>query len=278
MLVEALISSILGAFMCSLLGYYVTRIGLSTLTFTIAHSALAGAAIALLLGMDITYIAILFSIVTAVILGLLYRRLYHAMNTVCMTLFSFFNAIALLSLYYSNTTVLATASISAVLWGNVLAVTRDKLVILAGLVTVFFIYVAAYKKHIDALLFDKKLAEAEGINTCFHTVMLLIIASASISIMLRIVGGFLVFALLYIPSALVTALDMNTKRQYIAIPLFATVSTAIGLWISFSLDLPVGVAITLTTLSSATLVAVTNHILSLLPNRFKTTDSISKST
>ncbi|HDI02222.1 MAG TPA: hypothetical protein ENF93_01100, partial [Ignisphaera sp.] len=154
MILEAILSSAIGAYLCSILGFYISRLGLSTLAFTVAHAALAGAAIALVLGLDMTYLAMVFSITTAVILGLLYDKLSFALNSICMTLFSFFNAVALLAIYYSNTVVLATASISAVLWGSVLAVTIEKLVILIGIVAVFTLYVSAYRKHIDTILFD----------------------------------------------------------------------------------------------------------------------------
>jgi len=260
LIIEAILSSIIGAYLCSMLGYYISRIGLSTLAFTIAHAALAGAATALVLGLDMTYLAIVFSITTAFILGLLYNKLSHTIDSICMTLFSFFNAVALLAIYYSNTTVLATASISAVLWGSVLAVTLDKLVVLIGVAVLYIVYTIAYRKHIDSLLFDKKLAEAEGINTRLHTIILLVIASTSISIVLRIIGGFLVFTLLYIPSALASTLELNTRQQHIAIPVFGSASAATGLWISLLLDLPVGVSIALTTVLMAAVIATVRTI------------------
>ncbi len=256
MIFEAVISSVVGACLCGLLGFYVSRLGLSTLAFTVAHAALAGAATALMLGLDMTYLAMLFSMVTAVMLGLLYSRLPHAMDSVCMVLFSFFNAVALLAIYYSNAVVLATASVSAVLWGSVLAVTKEKLIVLVGIATIFTLYLVAYRKHMDAILFDKRIAEAEGMNVTFHITALLVLASLSLSMMLRIVGGFLVFTLLYVPTALTTSLQLSVRGQYVAIPAFATLSALAGLGVSFALDLPVGVSITLSTVVTASVVRV----------------------
>jgi len=248
---EAVVSSVVGACLCGLLGFYVSRLGLSTLAFTVAHAALAGAAVALMLGLDMTYSAMIFSIITAVTLGLLYDRLPHAMDSVCMVLFSFFNAVALLAIYYSNAVVLATASVSAVLWGSVLAVTKEKLIMLAGIAAVFTLYLIACRKHVDTILFDKRVAEAEGMNVALHITALLVLASLSLSMMLRIVGGFLVFTLLYVPTALASSLQLSMKGQYVTIPAFATLSTLAGLGASFTLDLPVGVSIALTTVVTA---------------------------
>jgi len=261
MIFEAIISSILGSYTCSMLGFYISRLRLTTIAFTVAHAALAGAAIALMLNVDMTHLAMFFSIIVAIVLGLLYNRLSHVIDTICMTLFSFFNAVALLAIYYSNAVVLATASLGGLLWGSVLAVTRDKLFLLITIATLFTTYVAAYRKHLDAILFDKRLAEAEGINTTFHTILLLVVTSVTISIMLRIVGGFLVFTLLYVPSALASALDLNTMQQYWFTPIFSIIAVAIGLYTSLALDLPVGTSIAIVTVTSAALVAILWHTL-----------------
>jgi len=261
MIFEAVISGILGSYTCSMLGFYISRLRLTTIAFTVAHAALAGAAIALMLNIDMTHLAIFFSIIVAIVLGLPYGKLSHVIDTISMTLFSFFNAIALLAIYYSNAIVLATSSEAAILWGSVLAVTRDKLFLLITIAALFTTYVVAYRKHLDAILFDKRLAEAEGINTTFHAVLLLVVTSVTISIVLRIVGGFLVFTLLYVPSALASALDLSTVQQYWFTPTFGIMAVAIGLYTSLALDLPVGVSIAIATVASAALVATLWHAL-----------------
>jgi len=259
LILEALISGVLGSYLCSTLGFYILRLRLTTIAFTVAHAALAGAAIALVLGTDMTYLAISFSLIAAVVLGLLHDALPHAMDSICMTLFSFLNAVALLAIYYSNAVVLATASVSAVLWGSILAVTRDKLLLLTLLSIFFTVYVVAYRKHLDTVLFDRRLAEAEGINTRLHTTLLLIITSVTISTVLRIVGGFLVFTLLYVPSALASALGLSTVRQRRLVPIFGIVAVVTGLYVSLLLDLPVGVSIAMVTVVTAALVATAWH-------------------
>ncbi len=242
---EAVIATVIGSCLCSILGLYISRLGLSTLVFTVAHAALAGAALALILGLDVTTAALGLSMITALALGVLSSRLGPSREALCMTLFSLFNALALLAIYYSNSLVLATSTLAAVLWGSVLAVTMEKLVALIAISIVFAIYVAAFRKHLDALLFDRKLAEAEGLSVCIHTATLLAIASVSISLMLRIVGGFLVFTLLYVPTVFVSILQLSTKQQLRVAPLFGSLASCIGLYVSYALDLPVGVSIAL---------------------------------
>jgi len=244
-LVSAFIAAALGSYLCSVLGLYISRLGLSTLIFAVAHAALAGAAIALVAGGSMTLNALILSLATAIALGVAGKRLGHARDALSMTLFSLFNAVAILAIYCSSRLVLAASMLSAVLWGSVLAVTREKLIALALLFTIFIVYSTAFRRQLDSLLFDPRLAEAEGMNIVLHTVALLSMASVSISLMLRIVGGFLVFTLLYVPTVLVTALQLSTRRQLVAAPLYGSLASIAGLCMSYALDLPAGVSIAL---------------------------------
>jgi len=244
-LVSAFIAAALGSYLCSVLGLYISRLGLSTLIFAVAHAALAGAAIALVAGGSMTLNALILSLATAIALGVAGKRLGYARDALSMTLFSLFNAVAILAIYCSSRLVLAASILSAVLWGSVLAVTREKLIALALLFTIFTVYSTAFRRQLDSLLFDPRLAEAEGMNVVLHTVALLSMASVSISLMLRIVGGFLVFTLLYVPTVLVTALQLSTKWQIVVAPLYGSLASIAGLCMSYALDLPAGVSIAL---------------------------------
>ena len=194
-----LLAALLGGGLCSLLGYYVLRLGIATLAFTVAHAALAGAALSLTLGTDTTVTAMVVATVTAVLLGVVFARLEYGRDLVCMALFSLFNAVALLCIYLSNVQVLATVSLAEVLWGSVLTVTVPKVILLAGVTAAVILYVLAFKPQIDSMVFDKRLAEAEGVPVTLHTLLLLLATALAIAVVLRITGGFLTFTLLIPP-------------------------------------------------------------------------------
>jgi len=256
----AYITSALGGALCGVLGFYVVRLGLTTLTFTIAHAALAGAALALVLGTDMTYTAMVLAITTSLVLGLIFSRVEYLRDTICMTFFSFFSALALLSIYLSNTLVLATATLSTVLWGSVLAVTIDKAVLLTSIALILTVYLLAFKTQISSLIFDKRLAEAEGLNVLMHTVIIMLITATSISIMLRVVGGFLVFTLIYIPTMASTVLTARANKQLLTAALIGALAGPTGLTISLVMDLPVGVSITLTAVAMASATMIVKGI------------------
>lgn len=239
----AIMSAILGGGSCGILGYYVQRFGITTLSFSIAHAALAGAAIGMVLGVDMVYSAMICASAYAIIMGFLMGRIEYAKELISMAFFAFFNALAIFMIYISNTLVLATSSIAVILWGSVLAVTLQKIAIFIVLLIIFIFYVIAFKPQIDAILFDKKLAEAEGVNIHLHTMVMLIFVSIAIALTLKITGGFLVFSLLYNPVASSFQISRKASLQQIISPTIGVLSALLGLAISYILDWPVGATI-----------------------------------
>jgi len=238
----ALLSGLFSGALCGAIGYHVERINATSLSFAVAHAALAGASIGMVLGVDITVSAMFFSISSAAVLGLLFSRI-HWKDLLSMVFFSFFSALALLSVYLSTTNVLATSSVSAVLWGSILAVDTFKLIMLIVSFTAFIAYLFTFRLQIDSILFDRNLAEAEGVDVYFHTAILLLFAGTAIALTLRITGGFLVFALLYNPVASAIQLSSNAKIQLALSASLGAFSALAGVAVSYVLDLPVGAAI-----------------------------------
>ncbi|HEW94259.1 MAG TPA: metal ABC transporter permease [Thermoprotei archaeon] len=239
----AIIAAILGGGSCGMLGYYVQRFGVTTLSFSIAHAALAGAAVGMVFGVDMIYSAMLFATTYAIVMGFLMSKTEHARELISMAFFAFFNALAIFMIYISNTTVLATSSVATILWGSVLAVTLQKIAIFITLLILFIYYVFAFKPQIDSILFDKKLAEAEGIDVHLHTIVILVFVSIVIALTLKITGGFLVFSLLYNPVASAFQISRRANLQQIISPTLGISSALLGLAISYILDWPVGATI-----------------------------------
>jgi len=260
-----LLGAALSGFICGMLGYYVQRYGVTTISFAIAHSALAGAAISFVIGLDTTLFTIFFTIMSTLIIGYLTSKAPIRRELICMGLFSLFNAVAILTLYMSSTNVLSTVQLSTILWGSVLAITLEKMITIVAISIIFLVYVVISKPQIDAILFDQKLAEAEGVNVKLHSTILLLFVGTTIALILRITGGFLVFSLLYNPVASAILLSKRANIQQIIAPILGSTAALAGLLASFTYGLPVGASIAL--LSSAILITsyttrmITNYIL-----------------
>ncbi|MEM3372166.1 MAG: metal ABC transporter permease [Candidatus Korarchaeum sp.] len=253
MILIVVLTAILTGFLLGTLGFYVQRMGVSTLSFSVAHTALAGASIGLVIGFDPIYGALSFSIVSSVLLGVLFSRSGHERELLSMAIFSASSSVALLSIYLSNIRVLMTSEIASVLWGSLLAVTPEKLLGMSLLLLVLSGYASAFKLELSSIIFDRRLAEAEGVRVVLHSTVMLAICGVAIALALKVTGGFLVFSLLYNPVAASFSLLRSDKHQPVASAAMGVVSSLSGLWVSYAFDLPVGASISL--LSVALLVS-----------------------
>ena len=240
----AILAAILAGCLCGAIGFHVDHFKVTTLSFSISHAALAGASIGIVLSLDSTYSAMAAATSSALLLGLIFSRVERGRELVSMAVFSTSSAIALLAIYMSTARVLATTSVATVLWGSLLAVTPQKLIILLTVTILFLLYISAFRMHIDAILYDKKLAEAEGIDVQAHTLTLLLFTSIAIASTLKLTGGFLVFTLLYNPMASASQLARSAKHQLILSSLLGSTSAVSGLAVSYLFNLPVGATIT----------------------------------
>ena len=262
-LVEPLISAVFSGALISSIGYYVEKFKITSLSFCVAHAALAGAAIGIVIGLDPTYSGMLMAIISALLLGIIVPKIYLK-DVLILSLFSFFSAVALLAIYLSSTTVLATATLSMVLWGSILAADIKKLAILLFILLTFAVYIKVYKLQIDSIIFDRELAEAEGINVYNHTLILLTFMGAAIAFVLRITGGFLIFALLYIPVSASLLVAETARGQFLVAVLFGILSTLLGFFVSYLFDLPVGSSITIAAITILLISAVKKFLYNLV--------------
>jgi len=245
LLLTILLTAVLAGFLLGTLGFYVQRMGLITLSFSVAHSALAGASIGLVIGIDPTYGAFFLSLISSLILGLLSTRVNQGRELMSMVLFSASSSIALLSIYLSNVRVLATSEVASVLWGSLLAASPEKLMGMAFILLILSSYTSAYRLELSSIMFDRRLAEAEGVNVSLHTTLVLTLCGLAIALALKITGGFLVFSLLYNPVTASIFLLRSNRYQPMVSAAIAAASSLSGLWASYAFDLPVGASISL---------------------------------
>jgi len=239
----ALFAAVLSGNLCGAIGFYVQRLRITTLSFSVAHAALAGASIGLILNLDPVYSAMIVAVASALILGVIFAKIEYGRELISMAVFSASSAVAIFAIYMSNVRVLATASIAVVLWGSLLAITVEKLILLLLTLFMFMLYIIAYRIQIDSMLYDVKMAEAEGVNVQMHMLIMLFFAGLIISSSLRLTGGFLVFTLLYNPVAASFQISRKAHMQLLASSILGAASASSGLLVSYTFDWPVGATI-----------------------------------
>ncbi|MCD6458345.1 MAG: metal ABC transporter permease [Thermoproteales archaeon] len=256
---SAILASMITGSLCGVAGVFVAKLRLSTLTFAVAHAALCGAALGLFLETDPVITAVVLAVATSLVLGPLIDVTGIPSDTLAMVLFSVYNALTFIFIFFSPGPALAAEKVGGILWGSVLAVTKTYLIALFALLYVYLFSLLILWSRFQSILFDRRLAEAEGVNTKPYVYLLMLLTGIVISIALRIVGGFLVFSLLYIPAACgFTA--CNFKKITLVSALIGGLAGSLGVVTSFAFNFPVGTCIVITAALIFTVVVVCSNI------------------
>ena len=224
------------------MGVFVVRMNLASIGYLMSHAAFAGAAFGLMISIDPTIGAIIFSFGIALILGPLAEKARLQSNIVIGFLFSFMIALAFIFLNFIPGHA-ASAKALRILWGSILSVSYNDLLLLALLSFILVIFVIVFYKELLATMFHRKLAESSGVNTKLYYFAVLFFTGIAVSLSLRIVGGLLVFALIINPTSTAYQFFYDFKKILIFSPVIGIISCLVGFWLSLISDFPIGASI-----------------------------------
>ncbi|MBP2134374.1 zinc/manganese transport system permease protein [Methanomicrobium sp. W14] len=224
---------------CSVLGVIITQLKISSIGFTMAHAAFAGAAVGMFFGFDSRVSAIALSLLIAVLIGPLSDRAKMPEDTILGVLFGMLMAVAVFFIAYMQY-IGKGFSASSLLFGDVVSLYREDIYALALISLAAVLFVAIFYKEISAIIFDKKIAEAAGINVKPIYYALLFMIAFTVSLSLNIVGGLLLYVWLITPAAIAYQFMFNVKGLFIMAPVVASVISVSGAVAGLEYSLPVG--------------------------------------
>jgi len=236
---RALVASVLAGFLMGLIGVFVVRMRLSAIGYSMSHGAFAGAALGLATTTDPLLTGLLFASGTAFLIGPIADKARLHADTITSIVFPLNMALAFVFFTLAPEVGLSS-QVANVLWGSVISMTNSDLVYLSVLfaataAVIFFVW-----KELFAIMFNRKLAEADGINTRPFIYLIIFLAGIVVTFSLKLVGGLLIYALLFNPASTVLQFSENMRKVVVASPLVGTATTVSGLFVSTFLDLPVG--------------------------------------
>ena len=236
---RALIACILAGFLMGLIGVFVVRMRLSAIGYSMSHGAFAGAALGVATAANPLSTGLLFASATAFLIGPIADKARLHADTITSILFPLNMALAFVFLTLAPEIGLSS-QVANVLWGSIFAMTNSDLVLLATLFAMTIAIVYFIWKELFAIMFNRKLAEADGINTKPFIYLIIFLAGVVITFSLKLVGGLLIYALIFNPASTILQFSENMRKVVIASPLVGMTTTLTGLFVSLFLDLPVG--------------------------------------
>ncbi|MCW4015526.1 MAG: metal ABC transporter permease [Candidatus Bathyarchaeota archaeon] len=236
---RALIACILAGFLMGLIGVFVVRMRLSAIGYSMSHGAFAGAALGVATAMDPLVTGLAFASGTAFLIGPIADKARLHVDTITSIVFPLNMALAFVFLTLTPEIGL-TSQVANVLWGSIISVTNNDLVYLATLFASAVAIVYFTWKELFAIMFNRKLAEADGIRTKPFVYMIILLSGVVITFSLKLVGGLLIYALIFNPASTTLQFFEDMRTVVIVSPLIGAATTVSGLLVSLVFDLPVG--------------------------------------
>ncbi len=245
-MVRALIGGVLIGGLAPVLGTFLVLRRFSLLSDTLAHVALFGVAVGFAANVYptlTTFIAVTFA---AVAMEMLRSRGKLPGDAVL--------AVALYSSLAAAVVVISAAhgfnvDLLGFLFGSILTITELDLWLLAGLAVFVIVGVTAFFTELAQTSFDDALARVSGIKVDWVNLGLAVLAAATITLAMRIMGVLLVGALIVIPVLVGQGVTNSLRTAFIVASVVGMLSAVTGLTLAFYQDIPGGGAIVLTSVA-----------------------------
>ena len=237
----AALAGALVAVTCATLGVYVVLRRMAFIGDALAHTVLPGLVIAYLNSWNLFGGAIVAGVVTALGIGWLSRRQEVREDTAIGILFTGMFALGVLLI----STVRSFRDFTHMLFGYILGVTRDQLVIIAIIAVVVIVVLIVLHKEMELTSFDPTHAQVIGLNPDRMRYVLLVLMALAVVSAIQAVGVVLTSALLVVPAAAASLLTNRLPKMMALSVGIALVATLTGLYASFYFDVASGAAIVL---------------------------------
>ncbi len=239
---RGLLAAVIVGILCSVIGCYVVLRSMAFMGDALAHAILPGIAVAYLAGGNLLLGALVAAIIVALGIGLLSKGGTIKEDTAIGILFA---AALALGVAMISTIRTYAVDLSHILFGNVLGVgVADLWTIIALSAIVLIATIILYRPFL-VISFDPVLAKTLRLPADLLRNILLVLLAISIVVSLQTVGIGLVAALLVTPAAAAYLVTRRLRAMMVLSAVFGAFSGAMGLYLSFYLNIASGAAIVL---------------------------------
>ncbi|MFM7437936.1 MAG: metal ABC transporter permease [Snowella sp.] len=239
---NALLAGVLVSISCGIIGTLVVVNRIVFISGGIAHAAYGGIGISYFFKFSPVLGAILFSIFSAMGMGLLQRRLRERADTLIGVMWAMGMAIGII---FIDLTPGYKADLMSYLFGSILAVPSADLwgmLLIDGLILGFVII---FYKELLAISFDETFATIRNLPVELIYLLLMAAIALTVGMMMKVVGLIMVIALLTIPAAISSQWIKDMRKIMAVASLLGMIFTTTGLWLSYCLNLTSGATIIL---------------------------------
>ncbi len=236
------IAAMLTGGLCGLIGVYIVLRGMSYIGHGLSHAIFGGAVVSFVMQWNFYLGAGIWGFVAAILINQTVRRTKINADAAIgvVTTASFAIGVALISRYRRF-----TRSFDAALFGNILGVTWQDVLVVAAVtlmvaIVIFFLY-----KQLLFTTFDAQVAQVYGVNTQWVDTFFSLALAAALIASMQILGVTLIAAALVIPAITARLLTDSFDRMIVSSTLLGVLTGGLGMYLSYYLDVASGATIVL---------------------------------
>lgn len=245
---NSVIVALLSSFSAGIVGSFVVANRMSYIVGSVSHSTIGGVGLSFFLGtvagIDIVSPSIgglLFAIISGFVISFFYlwgkERVDTAISLVWIVGMSLGVMFASLTPRFSELT--------SYLFGSILLISEEDVLYIMVITALVMVIISLFYHQFVLTCFDKDFSKTRGIPPEVFLTVLILLISVTVFSLIKTVGVILSIALITLPSAISNLFANKIARIIPLSVLIASVSQIVGIWISYELDLPAGVVISL---------------------------------
>lgn len=217
----------------SIIGVFIVIRREVQISHTISNRVLAGISLGLFLWIDYNIISVIRAVFIAILIFFINKTKLLTSDS-RMELLS--QIMMRLSIFLISYLVYLRIDITSLLFGNILAVTKNDLYLLGGISIIWIIFFYFSTKKLLAISISEELAKSKNINSNFYNLSFLILTALLVAFSIKIFWILLLGAFLILPSNIWKILANSIKKVFIFALIVSIFSVNIWLFASYYLN------------------------------------------
>jgi manganese/iron transport system permease protein/iron/zinc/copper transport system permease protein len=248
---HGLVAAILIGSLCGLIGVYIVLRGMSYIGHGLSHAVFGGAVISYVMSINFYIGAGLWGGFAALLINVITRGKKIGPDAAIgiVSTASFAIGVALISRVRRF-----TLNFEAALFGNILGVTGEDLLIISGVTFLSMGVIFFFYKQLLFTIFDRDAAQVYGVPTQWVDTAFSLILAASIIASMQVIGVTMIAAAIVIPAVSARLLTNSFNRMILLATAMGMATTIVGMYASYYLNAASGATIVL---SAAVMLSMT---------------------
>jgi ABC-type Mn2+/Zn2+ transport system permease subunit len=239
---SAIIVSILVGGVCGLLGVYIVLRGMSYIGHGMSHAVFGGAVVGYIAGFSFYIGAAIWGFVSAFLINEITRRnkikADAAIGVVTTAGFA-------IGVFLISTTRSYTRNFEALLFGNILGITAQDLLVIVFVTIITAVFIFFFQKRLLFTLFDKETARVYGVRTDMVELLFSLVLATVVIASMNSIGVTLLAAAIVAPAISARMITNNFTKMVISSTIMGILTAFLGMYSSYFFDSASGSTIVL---------------------------------